>query len=59
MLTIKFLGKQLKRKVKFSMWNKNPKGMAVAKELSSTLNGMKDMPNKYKDTDDIKITTDK
>ena len=33
------------------------KGLAVSKEFSLVLTGMKDMPNKYEDPDDTKSTT--
>ena len=40
------------------MWSKKIKGLAEAKGLSSALNGMNYMPNKYEDPDDMKSTTD-
>ena len=40
------------------MWAKKFKGMSVAKGFSLELTGMKEMPNKYEDPDDMKSTTD-
>ena len=57
-LTIPMLEKQSKSKVKFLMWEKKFKGLAVAKGFSLVLTGMKDIPNKYDNSDDTNITTD-
>ena len=40
------------------MWVKKFKGMSVAKGLSSALNEMKKMANKYEYPDEMKSTTD-
>ena len=50
-------GNQENSKVKFLMWEEIFKGLAVAKESSSSLTGMKYMPNKYEDPDNMKSTT--
>ena len=40
------------------MWEKKFKGMSVAKGLSSALNEMRKMANKYEYPDDMKSNTD-